>query len=134
MNRLKIILKEDRTLHEMMTGITVINILLAVVAAFMTQRRSALCAVGIGTFIALVYVIHMAVTIDDALSLDEKGAVSQVRKHMVIRYVFVCIVFAASVYFKIAHPIFLTLSVLTIKAGAYLQPTIHGLFNRRKDK
>ena len=134
MNRLKIILKEDRTLHEMMTGIAAINAVLALVAAFMSDRRSALCAVAIGTFIALVYVIHMAVTIDDALNLDEKGAVSQVRKHMIIRYVFVCVVFATSVYFKVAHPIFLTLSVLSIKAGAYMQPFIHGLFNRRKDK
>ena len=134
MNRLKIILKEDRTLHEMMTGITAINILLAAVAAFMTERNRALCAVAIGTFIALCYVIHMAVTIDDALNLDEKGAVTQVRKHMIMRYVFVCVVFATSVYFKVAHPIFLTLSVLSIKAGAYMQPFIHGLFNRRKDK
>lgn len=134
MNRLKIILREDRTLHEMMTGIAVINAMLAVAAAFMTDRKKALCAVAVGTFIALIYVIHMAVTIDDALNLDEKGAVVQVRKHMIIRYVFVCVVFAASLYFRIAQPVFLTLSVLSIKAGAYLQPFIHRLFNRRKDK
>ena len=131
MNRLKIILKENRTLHEMMIGIVAVNVLLAVIALFVNNRKSALLGVLIGCAIALVVVIHMAVTIDDALCLDEKGAVSVMRKQMLIRYIMVGAAVALSVYFKIANPIFLVFSVLTIKAGAYLQPTVHKLFSRR---
>ena len=130
MKRLMIILKENETLHEMMIGIVSVNAILALAALFVKNRRAALLAVLIGCIVAVVFVIHMAVTLDDALCLDEKGAASVMRKQMMIRYVFVCACFAAAVYFKIADPIFLTLSVITIKAGAYLQPTIHKIFNR----
>ena len=134
MNRLKIILTENRTLHEMMTGIGLINVILALAALFVKDRQHALLAVLIGTMTALIYIVHMAVTVDDALCLDEKGAVTQVRKQMVIRYLFVCAVVGTSFYFGIADPVFLVLSVLSIKAGAYLQPSIHKILNgRRKD-
>ena len=56
------------------------------------------------------------------------------RRNMIIRYVFVCVVVALSTYFKIVNPVFLILSIITIKAGAYMQPTIHKLFGRRWDK
>ncbi|MCR5687920.1 MAG: hypothetical protein K6G58_07870 [Lachnospiraceae bacterium] len=131
MNRLRIILKENHTVHEMMAGIAAINIILAVIACFMDDRRQALLGVVIGTVVAAVYVIHMAVSIDDALCLDEKGAVSAMRRRTVIRYVFVCAVAAVSLYFKVADPVFLVLSVISIKAGAYLQPTVHKIFSRR---
>ncbi|MCR5831380.1 MAG: nuclear envelope integral membrane protein [Lachnospiraceae bacterium] len=132
MNRIKIILKEDRTLHEMLLGIVAVNIILAVVAMFVPNRQQALYAVLIGTVTAAVYVIHMAVTMDDAMNLDEKSAVVQVRKQMAVRYLIVCVVVGTSLYFRIADPIFLVISVITIKAGAYLQPTIHKILKREE--
>ncbi len=132
MNRIKIILKEDRTLHEMLLGIVAVNIILAVVAMFVPNRQQALYAVLIGTVTAAVYVIHMAVTMDDAMNLDEKSAVVQVRKQMAVRYLTVCVVAGTSLYFRIADPIFLVISVITIKAGAYLQPTIHKILKREE--
>lgn len=126
-----IILKENQTLHEMMIGIVFANVILAVIAYFMNDRASALYGVLIGSVTAVIFVIHMAVTIDDALCLDEKGATVQFRKNMIIRYVFVCIVVAVAAIYKVADPIFLVLSVITIKAGAYLQPCVHRIFNRR---
>ena len=134
MNRLRIILRENHTLHEMMLGIIAANAVLAVAALFVNDRNRALIAVLIGAVTALVFVIHMAVTVDDALCLDEKGAISQMRTQMLIRYLFVAIVVGSSLYFKLANQVFLTISVLTIKAGAYLQPSIHKLINRRWDK
>ncbi len=131
MKRLLIILRQDHTLHEMMTGILAANLILAGIALFVTDRRHALYAVAIGCIISMLYVIHMAVTLDDALNLDEKSAVSEVRKHMVIRYVLTGIAVGASFYFRIADPVFLVFSVLTIKAGAYLQPFVHKLLGRR---
>ena len=131
MNRLRIILKENRTVHEMIAGIVIADAVLAIIALFMEDRRSALLGVLIGCIIAVVFVIHMAVTIDDALCLDEKGAVSVMRKQTLVRYAFVCAAVALSLYFKIADPIFLVLSVIMIKAGAYMQPAVHKIFSRR---
>ena len=134
MKRLAIILKEGHTLHEMMLGIVAANAILAIAALFIPDRRSALYAVAIGLGTALIYVIHLAVTVDDALNLCAQEATVSFRKNMIIRYVFVCVVVAVSVWFKIANPIFLVLSIITIKAGAYLQPTIHKFLCGRNDK
>ena len=131
MKRLLIILSKDHTLHEMMIGITMANIVLVIIALFVPDRRHALYAVAVGLAISLLYVIHMAVTLDDALNLDEKSAVSEVRKHMVIIYVLTGVAVGAVLYFHIADPVFLVLSVITIKAGAYLQPFVHKLLGRR---
>ena len=98
----------------MMTGIVIANVIPAIAALFVKDRQRALCAVAIGLVTALVFVIYMAVSIDDALCLDEKGAAAQMRKHMLIRYAFVCAVFAVSIYFKAADPLFLTISILMI--------------------
>ena len=116
-----------------MIGICFADIILAIIAAC-TNRDRALAAVAIGLAISLVFVIHMAVTVDDALCLDEEGAVAQMRKQMLIRYAFVAVAFSLSVYFKAADPVFLTISIVLIKAGPYLQPFVHKLFNRRWDK
>ena len=134
MKRLVIILKENHTLHEMLIGIVFVNCLLAIAALFVSDRRYALFGVLIGSLTSIVYVIHMAVTVDDALCLDEKGAASEMRKQMIIRYLIVCVVIGISLYYKIAHPIFLVISLITIKAGAYLQPTVHKIFNRQEER
>ena len=134
MNRLKIILRDNHTLHEMLLGIVLINTVLAVIALFVSDTKKALLGVAIGAATAMVYTIHMAVTVDDALCLDEKGAAGAMRKQMIIRYVFVCVVVAVCSYFRITHPVFLIISIITIKAGAYLQPTIHKILCRRYDK
>ena len=134
MKRLAIILKENHTLHEMLAGTVFVNCLLAVIALFVTDRRHALYGVAIGCATAVIYLIHMAVTVDDALCLDEKGAASEMRKQMIIRYVLVCIIAGASLYFKIADPVFLVISLITIKAGAYLQPTVHKIFDRQEER
>lgn len=134
MKRLAIILKEDHTLHEMMLGIAAANLLLLAAAFFVTDRNKAICAIVIGLVTALLYVVHLAVTVDDALHLSEEGALASFRKNMIIRYVFVCVVAAISLGSKIADPVFLVISIITIKAGAYLQPTVHKIFFGRNDK
>lgn len=126
MNRLKIILATNHTLHEMLIGIGISNILLAVIALIIPGNRiDSVVGVLIGALVSLAYCIHMAVTIDDALCLDEKGASAQVRKHMLIRYLAVCIVVGGACMLGVGNPIFIVLSILTVKLGAYLQPVIH---------
>ena len=131
MNRLKIILAENKTLHEMLIGICLSNVVVFVIAViFAGDKVKASVGILIGTVLALMYCIHMAVTIDDALCLDEKGASAQMRKHMLIRYSVVCVVVAVVCIFKIGNPVLIVISCLTVKFGAYLQPLVHKLMNR----
>lgn len=134
MNRIRIILAENTTLHEMLLGIVVSNLLLSIIAMIFSENRMDSClGVLVGTIVAIIYCIHMAVTIDDALCLDEKGASQQMRKHMLIRYFFVCVVVAAACIFKTGNPIFIILSCITVKMGAYMQPLIHKILKRSKE-
>ena len=134
MNRVKIILKENQTLHEMLLGIGISNLLILFAGLiFCKDKGSAALGVVIGALVAIFYVIHMAVTIDDALCLDEKGAAAQLRKHMMIRYVVVCIVIAVVSYFQIGNPVLCIFSCLTVKLGAYLQPVIHNKILKRSE-
>lgn len=134
MNRLKIILRENKTLHEMYIGILASNLLLAIVALIVSSNKvMALLGVLEGLLIAAFYITHMAVSIDDALCLDQKGAMAQMRKHMLIRYVIVCIALGLICYFYLGDPIFCVISCLTVKLGAYLQPIIHRIINRSEE-
>lgn len=135
MNRLRIILKENDTLKEMFLGIIFSNLVLLLIAVIVSNNKLiALLGVIEGMVIAIIYSVHMAVTIDDALNLDEKGAMAQMRKSMLVRYFGVCILVGLICYFRIGDPIFCILSCLTIKLGAYLQPTVHKFINRSKDE
>lgn len=132
MNRLRIILTENHTLHEMLIGIVFSNVLIAIVGVIIaSQKGEALLGVLCGMLIACFYVIHMAVTIDDALCLDEKGATAEFRKNMLIRYAVVFIAGGCVCYFGFANPVLCIISILTIKAGAYLQPVVHKIIKWR---
>ena len=134
MNRLRIILTENETLHEMLLGIGFCNLLLLLIGLIVcTDKRSAALGVLIGFLVACFYAIHMAVTIDDALCLDERGAAAVLRKNMLIRYAVVCLVVAAIGYFRFANPILCIFSCLTIKPGAYMQPFVHSKILKRSD-
>lgn len=135
MNRIRLILTENRTLHEMLIGILVSNFVIALIGVIVSsQKVQALLGVLFGMMIACFYVIHMAVTLDDALCLDEKGASTEIRKNMLIRYFVTFVVAGCVCYFKWGNPVLCILSILTIKTGAYLQPVIHKLINGGEDK
>lgn len=132
MNRIRIILTENHTLHEMLIGVLLSNVILAVVGVLVTDDKpKALIGVLCGMVIACFYVIHMAVTLDDALCLSEKEAASQLRKHMLIRYLFVLVTAGCVCYFGIGNPVLCILSILTVKTGAYFQPLIHKIIKWR---
>lgn len=134
MNRLKIILRENETLHEMLLGIGFANLIILIIGLIICKNKvDAAIGVLVGCFVAVFYVIHMAVTIDDALCLDEKGAAAVLRKNMLIRYGVVCLVVALISYFELCNPILCIFSCLTIKIGAYLQPVIHNKILKRSD-
>lgn len=132
MNRIRIILTENHTLHEMMIGIVFSNVILAIIGVLVSDdKQKALMGVLCGMVIALLYVVHMAITVDDALCLDEKGATAQFRKNMLIRYAGVFVLAGCVCYFEIGNPVLCILGVLTIKLGAYLQPLIHKIIKWR---
>ena len=134
MNRVKIILRENRTLHEMLVGLLLSDIVILIIGlVFAKAKGLAFLGVLEGFLVACFYVIHMAVTLDDTMCLDEKGAMSQMRKHMMIRYAIVCIVVALVSHFGLGNPILCIFSILTVKLGAYLQPVVHRKLTRSEE-
>lgn len=132
MNRIRIILIENHTLHEMLIGIVLSNFFLALIGVILSEdKMKALIGVCCGMVIACIYVIYMAVSIDDALCLDEKGAAASMRKHMLIRYALVFVLAGCVCYFQIGSPVLCILGILTVKLGAYMQPGIHKIIKWR---
>ena len=132
MNRIRIILSGDHTLHELLLGIAAGNVVLTVISGIVAEDKiKALLGIFVGMLLACFYIIHMAITMDDALCLDEKGAASELRKHMLIRYMVVFIVTTAVCYFKLVNPVTCILGILTVKIGVYLQPLMHKLIKWR---
>lgn len=135
MNRLKIILATNKTLHEMLVGVLLSNIVILIVSLILFDDKiKVLIGVLAGCLVAVFYCTHMAVTIDDAMCLDEKGAMAQMRKHMIIRYIVVCVVVGTLCYFELANPVCCVLSCLTVKLGAYLQPVVHNKIFRSSEE
>ena len=134
MKRLRIILQENKTLHEMLIGVLTANLVILLIGLIAcTDRPMAALGVAEGAAVAVFYCIHMAVTIDDALCLDERGAASVMRKNMLIRYMVVCVVVAVVCYTEYGNPVLCIFSCLTVKLGAYLQPVVHKILNRSED-
>lgn len=126
MNRLKIILAANRTLHEMLVGVLISNIAILLIGLIaFSDKKSVLIGVLTGLLVAVFYLVHMAVTLDDIMCLDEGSVVTQMRKNMLIRYGVVCVVVGVVCYFGIVNPVCCVLSCLTVKLGAYLQPVVH---------
>lgn len=134
MNRIRIILRENTTLWEMLIGVAVSDLLLLIGALIFTDDKL-MSSLGVieGMILACYYCIHMAVAIDDALCLDEKGATAQMQKHMIIRYVVVCVTVALVAILHIGDPIFCVVACLFVKIGAYMQPFVHKILHRSEE-
>lgn len=120
------VIRENRTLKEMILGIVVSGALVALACAFLSKNvLTDIIGLLLGIAGAVFMVIHMAVTIEDAVLLGEKGAIAYTRKMTYIRYAVVCVIVIVVGITKIGSPVMCVIGVMLLKAGAYLQPLAH---------
>ena len=128
-------IKNNETLLEMWIGCFLFGVLCQVsIVWFVKDKTGYSIGLWLGILAALLTTLHLSITLDKALDLDEGGA----KKHMVIqnlvRY-FVLIIFLVILMITdFANPLAAFLGLMGVKAGAYLQPFIHMVFGKIRNK
>ena len=136
---LGIVIKErivnNVTLIEMWAGTILFGVLCQVsVVWFLKDKSGYSLGLWLGILAALFTTLHLSITLDKALDLDEGGA----KKHMVIqnlvRY-FVLIIFLVILMITdFANPLAAFLGLMGVKAGAYMQPILHMAIGKMRNK
>lgn len=122
------LIKQNKTLKQLILGITLFGVILELVIVICTKQRL-YNSIGliIGIISSIGCSIHMAYGIDIAVMLDEKSAIAYTRKYTVIRYLILCVVLIVVGITDIGSPVTLIFGYLGLKAGAYLTPIINKL-------
>lgn len=101
---------------------------------FVTDRFRYTAGIAIGTGLAICMAIHMAIVIEDSLSVQDKKGRFLVSLKGILRYAVVAAVVFVAVYFDIANILAIFIGIMGLKAAAYLQPKYHGLMTHITDK
>ena len=114
----------NKVLPELILGIILYAIVLQLAGVwFVADKLRYSSGLWIGIALACFMAIHMAVVIQDAVSIDS-GQGKLIAQNM-IRYIAVVAVFFCMMYFKLGNLFSAFLGVMGLKAAAYAQPFIH---------
>lgn len=126
----------NQALPGLLVGILIYGVLLQVTGVWLTDdkiRYSAGLWIGIGC--AVFMAIHMAVSIEDAVSIGtEDGAKRKTIASAMIRYFVVLLVFVATFYFNLGMVLPAFFGVLGLKISAYAQPLFYRLLEKKEHK
>ena len=136
---LGIVIKErivnNVTLIEMWAGTILFGVLCQVsVVWFLKDKSGYSLGLWLGIMAALLTTLHLSITLDKALDLDEGSA----KKHMVIqnlvRYFGLIIFLVILMITDFANPLAAFLGLMGVKAGAYMQPFFHKVIGKIRNK
>lgn len=126
----------NEALPGLLLGIIVYGMLLQLVGVWFVEDKlhySSGLWIGIGC--AIFMAIHMAIAIEDAVSIgSENGAKRKVIAASLVRYSIVVIVFFAMMYFKLGMLISAFLGIMGLKFSAYLQPFVSKRLRKKTDQ
>ncbi len=129
-----------RTILEMSAGIILYEVLLSVVLVIFSDRlgyskESLIAGVAVGTVLCFAILIDMSLTAEDVIaSGSENYARNKTILHMFIRKLIMiaaAVIFWRSAYVNVAAMVF---ALLGLKPGAYMQPLISGILNKKDIK
>ncbi len=123
----------NEALPALILGILIYGVLLQLVGVWLVDDRLHY-SVGlwIGIACALFMAVHMAISIEDAVSIGtEDGAKKKAVAGAMLRYVVVLAVLLVTFYFELGMVLPALLGVLGLKISAYLQPLFRRLQQRR---
>lgn len=118
----KRILKINRTLFELETGIIIFGIVCQLVILPFGERVQYSVGLWIGILTALIAAWHMWRSLDRGLELSEKGAVSYLSRQNILRYVIIVLILIVTASAKIGNPLTAFLGIMGLKVSAYMQP------------
>ena len=101
---------------------------------FLKDKLGYSIGLWLGIMAALLTILHLSVSLEKALDLDEGGA----KKHMVtqnlVRYFVLILFLVVLMITDFANPLAAFLGLMGVKAGAYLQPVLHKVFGKIRNK
>ncbi|MCR5283021.1 MAG: hypothetical protein K6E18_06580 [Lachnospiraceae bacterium] len=113
-------------LDELLCGILLYG-LVCQAGLLLFQKAALYHSIGlwIGIVLAVLGAFHITWTLDKILDLGAEDAVKKSRSYAVLRYGLVLIVLGILMIVNRANPLTAFLGLMGLKAGAYIQPTIH---------
>ena len=136
---LGIVIKEkilsNETLLEMWLGTVLFGAVCQLgLVWFLKDKSGYSIGLWLGIVAALLTILHLSVSLEKALDLDEGGA----KKHMVtqnlVRYFVLILFLVVLMITDFANPLAAFLGLMGVKAGAYLQPVLHKVFGKIRNK
>lgn len=83
-----------------------------------------------GVLIAVAIMIHMAVSVEDSVSMMEEEALKHTRINYIIRMAAVAAVFLLIVFLKLGDIAAALFGLMALKVSAYLQPFTHKIYEK----
>lgn len=130
-NMIKKIKELNSVLAELIAGIILVGMVCEFTGVwFVTDKVKYSLGLMIGVILAAAMAIHMAWALDIAVSMDAGGAEKKIRFNSIFRYLVVVVILFVVMVTKFANPLAAFLGIMSLKAAAYLQPSIHRLKNK----
>lgn len=127
-NMIKRLKEINNVLPELLAGILLIGVVCEIIGVcLVTDKAGYSIGLFIGVLLAAGTAVHMAWSLDIALDTGGLGAEKKIRTGSFVRYGIIVIIFVVVALTKIGNPLAAFLGIMTLKAGAYLQPLIHKL-------
>lgn len=83
-----------------------------------------------GVLAAVAIMIHMAISVEDSVSMQENEAIKHTRIKYIVRIVFVVVVFLLIVFLKLGDIGAALFGLMALKVSAYLQPFTHKIYQK----
>ncbi len=83
-----------------------------------------------GAVFSMFMVIHMAVSIEESVRMDENSALKYIRKHYIIRVIAMIILFVIVWYTEAVNLASMMFGILILKLSAYIQPVTNRLTSK----
>lgn len=123
----------NKVLPELVLGILIYGVVVWTAGIwFVRDKLLFSTGVWIGVFLAVGMAIHMAVVIEDAVSIG--GGRAKLAAMSLLRYIVVVLIFCGTAYFHLGDPIAAFLGVMGLKIAAYMQPFLHKVILKIKRK
>lgn len=129
-------LKRTNLILPEMLGILFVHAVLVELIGIWFVKNKIFYSLGVlaGFLLACFMLIHMAVIIEDSLSvMDKKGRV-WISIKSALRYIVIAVVVVSMVYFQWGNFLSCFITMFGVKMAAYLQPFLHKRFDKKNLK
>lgn len=118
----------------MIYGLIVWTVTIALILVIVSDRKWAmLCGVVLGGMVAAGILFHMFRHLDIALDMEPKQASRHIQVAAAKRMIAMALCAGASVYlYRYIHPFGVILGLFGVKISAFLYPSIHKIFEKKK--